>query len=69
MTARLTYRGGADGLGDPAATLTTCPLCRQAVRVELHGQRLTARCYGGCEPDPLLDALATARIVAELGQS
>jgi hypothetical protein len=65
--ARLTYRGGADGLGDPDATLTDCPLCGQAVRVELHGQRLSATCYGGCSADRLAETLDAARIAAELG--
>lgn len=64
---RLTYRGGADGLGDPAATLTDCPCCGQAVRVELHGARLSATCYGGCTADRLAEALNTARLCAELG--
>lgn len=66
MTARLTYRGGADGLGDPHAMLTDCPWCGQAVHVELHGDRLSGKCYGGCEPDRLYTALDVARIVAEL---
>ena len=65
--ARLTYRGGADGMGDPDATLTDCPCCGQAVRVELHGQRLSATCYGGCPADRLAEALDAARISAELG--
>ncbi len=65
--ARLTYRGGADGLGDPTATLVDCPRCGQAVRVELHGDRLSGRCYGGCEPARLLEALDVAQIAAELG--
>lgn len=64
--ARLTYRGGSGGLGDPAATLTDCPLCGQAVRVELHGDRLSGRCYGGCRAEQLLAALDTPRIAAEL---
>ena len=63
---RLTYRGGADGLGDPAAILTDCPLCGQAVRVELHGDRLSGKCFGGCAADRLAEALDVARIAAEL---
>lgn len=66
MSRRLTYPGGADGLGDPAATLTDCPLCKQAVRVDLHHDRLSGRCYGGCRADELLRALDTTRIAAEL---
>ena len=64
---RLTYPGGADGLGNSAATLTTCPRCGQAVRVELHGRRLSATCYGGCPASRLAEALDAARISAELG--
>lgn len=62
-----TYRGGRDGLGDPHATLTDCPSCGQAVRVELHGQRLSATCYGGCPAERLAETLDAARISAELG--
>jgi len=65
--ARLTYRGGADGMGDADATLTDCPCCGQAVRVELHGQRLAATCYGGCSAARLAETLDAARIAAELG--
>ena len=65
--ARLTYRGGRDGLGDPDATLTDCPCCGHAVRVELHGQRLSATCYGGCSAARLAEALDAPRIAAELG--
>ena len=57
---RLTYRG---------ATLTDCPCCGQAVRVELRGGRLSGRCYGGCGAEALLEALDTARIVSELGRA
>lgn len=64
--ARLTYRGGAGGLGNPAATLTDCPLCRQAARVDLHGERLSVRCYGECAPDAVLASLDVARIAGEL---
>ena len=67
--ARLTYRGGADGMGDPDATLTDCPCCGQAVRVELHGDRLSGRCYGGCAPARLLGALDVARIAGELARA
>ena len=64
---RLTYRGGADGLGDPHATLTDCPCCGQAVRVELHGARLSATCYGGCTAKQLAETLDAPRISAEIG--
>ena len=64
--ASLTYRGGADGLGNRGATLTDCPRCGQAVRVELHSGRLSARCYGGCGAEALLGALDTTRVAAEL---
>ena len=64
--AKLTYRGGADGMGDPGATLTDCPVCGQAVRVELRGDRLSATCYGGCPADRLAGALDAVRIAAEL---
>ncbi len=66
---RLTYRGGADGCGDRGATLTDCPRCGQAVRVALHGGRLSGRCYGGCGAEALLEALDTAGIVSELGRA
>lgn len=65
--ARLTYRGGSGGLGDPAATLTDCPLCGQAVRVELHGDRLSGTCYGGCSAGRLAETLDAERITGELG--
>jgi len=65
-STRLTYRGGADGHGDRGATLTDCPACGQAVRIALHGGRLSGRCYGGCGAEALLEALDTARIAAEL---
>jgi ribosomal protein S27AE len=58
--ASLTYRGGADG------HVTDCPTCGQAVRVALHSGRLTARCYGGCGAEQLLEALDTTRVAAEL---
>ena len=64
--ASLTYRGGADGHGDRGATLADCPRCGQAVRVALHGGRLSARCYGGCDAEQLLEALDTTRVAAEL---
>jgi len=67
VTRRLTYLGGADGLGDPRATLTDCPCCGQAVRVELHGARLSATCYGGCSAALLAEALDVAGLAAELG--
>lgn len=67
--ACLTYRGGRDVLGDPDTTLTDCPCCGQAVRVELHGDRLSGRCFGGCEPDRLAEALDTARIAGELRET
>ena len=60
---RLTY--GADALGDRGA-LTDCPACGQAVRIALHSGRLTARCYGGCGAEQLLEALDTTRVAAEL---
>lgn len=63
---RLTYQGGRDGLGDPDATLTDCPCCGQAVRVELHGDRLTATCHGSCSASQLTGALDAARLCAEL---
>lgn len=65
--ARLTYRGGRDGLGDPNATLTDCPCCGHAVRVELHGQRLSATCYGGCSAARLAGSLDVAGLDADLG--
>lgn len=65
--ARLTYRGGANGLGDPEAVLTDCPCCGQAVRVELHGARLSATCYGGCTAKQLAEALDAPRVSAEIG--
>ena len=58
--ASLTYRG---------ATLTDCPQCGQAVRIELRGGRLSGRCYGGCGAEALLEALDTAGIVSELGRA
>lgn len=63
---KITYRGGADGLGDRGASLTDCPRCGQAVRVELHGDRLSVRCYGACDPEAVLEALDVARIAGEL---
>jgi len=36
---------------------TDCPLCGQAMRVQLHTDRLDANCYGGCDPEPALGAL------------
>ena len=63
---RLTY--GADALGDRGA-LTDCPACGQAVRIALHGGRLSGRCYGGCGAEALLEALDTAGIVSELGRA
>jgi hypothetical protein len=66
MSGGLTYRGGADGLGNPDATLTDCPSCGQAVRVELHGDRLSATCYGGCSAARLAEVLDVIRISAEL---
>jgi hypothetical protein len=62
----LTYRGGADGLGNPDATLCDCPVCGQAVRVDLHGNSLTARCYGGCDEAEVVARLNVPRLVAEL---
>lgn len=67
MSARLTYQGGRDGLGDPGAILTDCPRCGQAVRVDLHGKRLDFKCYGGCAAEQLLEALDVPRVAAELG--
>lgn len=64
---RLTYRGGRNGLGDAAATLADCPLCGQAIRVELHGARLSATCYGGCTAKQLAETLDAPRISAEIG--
>jgi len=65
---RLTYRGGADGHGDRGATLTDCPRCGQAVRVELHGARVSGRCYGGCPAEELLAALDLPRVADELAE-
>jgi hypothetical protein len=62
----ITYRGGAGGLGNPDATLCDCPCCGQAVRVDLHGNNLSAKCYGGCYEHTVLARLNVARIVAEL---
>lgn len=65
--ARIIYRGGGGGVGDPGTTLVDCPLCRQAVRLELHGDRLTGRCYGGCRADRVLERLGNlAKIITEL---
>ncbi len=36
---------------------TNCPLCGQAMRVQLRGNHLDANCYGGCDPEPALGAL------------
>ena len=36
---------------------TDCPLCGQAMRVQLRGNHLDANCYGGCDPEPALGAL------------
>ena len=47
-------------------TLTSCPRCGQAVRVDLHGSRLDVRCFGGCGDTSVLEALHAEAIVAEL---
>jgi hypothetical protein len=62
----ITYRGGAGGVGNPGATLCDCPCCGQAVRVDLHGNSLTARCYGGCDEEDVLAPHDVVRIATEL---
>ncbi len=51
---------------DGDRTLITCPLCRQAARVDRHGGRLAVRCFGGCQEASVHEALDVARILAEL---
>lgn len=40
----ITYQGGQGGLGNPATSFIDCPQCGFAVRVDFHGDNLTAGC-------------------------
>jgi len=51
---------------DDGRRLAICPRCTQAVRVDRHGDRLAAHCYGGCPEAAVLEVLDVAGILAEL---
>ncbi len=59
---RLTRRDGE-------RTLTTCPLCSQAARVDRHGDRLHVRCFAECAEADVLASLDVGRILEELSAS
>lgn len=46
--------------------LVVCPVCNQRARVDLHGARLSAYCFGGCPPEATLTAIDVEQVAAEL---
>jgi hypothetical protein len=41
-----------------------CPLCGQAARVDLHGRRVSIRCYAGCTEDSVTEELGAEGMAA-----
>jgi hypothetical protein len=69
MTTATVYRLGPDGSDDRLGV--DCPICRQAVRVDLHAaRRLSLRCFGGCDEAAVaarLDVGGVAAAAARMG--
>ena len=51
---------------DGRTLLRACPHCGQAGKVELHGERLAVRCFGGCGEADVLAAIDVDRLRGEL---
>nr|MBA2278106.1 AAA family ATPase [Chloroflexia bacterium] len=56
---------------DGDRVLITCPVCRQAARVDRRGGRLSVDCFAKCQESDVLEALGldVGRILAELATS